>query len=101
MYKRQHIGSVDGEPAGIVVAQINPRTRWSRISYMGLAPRYRGRGLGRYVHRHGLAMMREQGGELYQGGTVETNRPMVRLFEAHGCRFYRRLEEWRARRELT
>jgi GNAT superfamily N-acetyltransferase len=81
--------------AGIVIAQVNPRTAWSRITYMGLLPAFRGRGLGRWVHRRGFAMLRAQGGALYHGGTVETNRAMVRLFEAHGCRFYRRLEEWR------
>jgi len=84
--------------AGIVVAQVNPRTAWSRITYMGVLPAFRGRGLGRWVHRRGFAMLRGQGGVLYHGGTVETNRPMVRLFEAHACRFHRRLEEWRALR---
>ncbi len=81
--------------AGIVIAQVNPRTAWARITYMGLLPEHRGRGLGRWVHRRGFAMLRAQGGALYHGGTVETNRPMMRLFEAHGCRFHRRLEEWR------
>lgn len=90
------VASVDGGVAGIVVAQVNPRTWWSRITYMGVVPELRGRGLGTWVHRHGFAMMRAQGGLTYQGGTVEGNLAMVRLFERHRCRFLHRLEEWRA-----
>jgi GNAT superfamily N-acetyltransferase len=82
--------------AGFVMAQVNPATSWSRITYMGLRPEFRGRGLGRWVHRRGFDMMRARGGTLYTGGTVETNRPMMKIFEAHGCRPFRRLEEWRA-----
>ena len=82
--------------AGIVIAQVHPETRWSRITYMGLLPDHRGQDLGKWVHRRGFDMMRSQGGETYQGGTVETNRPMIRLFEKHGCRPLKVLEEWRA-----
>jgi ribosomal protein S18 acetylase RimI-like enzyme len=84
------IGSLDGQDAAFVCAQVAPHDGWSRISYMGLVPAARGRGLGAWVHRHGFTMLREQGGKLYQGGTATSNRGMIALFEAHGCREVRR-----------
>lgn len=80
--------------AGIVIAQINPKTKWSRISYMGLLPEYRNQGLGKWVHRHGFEIMRSQGGELYHGGTNAENTPMLKLFLSHGCLEYRKMQEW-------
>lgn len=88
------VGIFDGEVCALVVAQINPKTKWSRISYMGMAPEFRGRGLGVWVHRHGFEMLRKQGGELYHGGTSAENYSMLKLFERNGCDFYRRMEEW-------
>jgi len=90
-----HIGHIDGKPVAVVFAQINPRTQWSRITYMGLLPEFRGAGLGKWVHRHGFEMMRVQGGSLYHGGTVSTNESMIRLFETHGCKVFRRMQEWK------
>ncbi|MBI5630555.1 MAG: GNAT family N-acetyltransferase [Elusimicrobia bacterium] len=88
------VGLVDGRPAGVVVAQANPATGWCRITYMGLLPEFRGRGLGRWLHRHGFAMMKGQGGKQYHGGTVSTNAAMIRLFLSQGCQESRRMEEW-------
>lgn len=88
------IGSVSGEPCAFVVAQINPKSKWSRISYMGLAPKFRSQRLGVWVHRHGFDMMRAQGGELYHGGTSADNLPMLRLFEHHGCEVHCKMQEW-------
>jgi GNAT superfamily N-acetyltransferase len=79
----------------------NPRlTRgpdWARITYMGVAPEARGKGLGAWVHKHGFRMLREQGGKLYHGGTSTANAPMLRLFRTHGCRETDRMYEfeWR------
>jgi hypothetical protein len=88
------IGYLDEKPAAFVVAQVNPKTKWSRISYMGIVPQFRGQGLGLWVHRKGFSMMREQGGILYQGGTTTENHSMLRLFQKHGCKPYLRMEEW-------
>ena len=85
------IGSLDGEDVAFVCAQVAPHDGWSRISHMGLVPSARGRGLGKWVHRHGFTMMREQGGKLYHGGTAVANKGMMALFEAHGCREFRRI----------
>lgn len=92
-----HLGTIDGQLAAIVVAQVQPSDGWSRITYMGMLPAFRGRGLGTWVHRHGFQMMRGQGGKLYHGGTLAENKRMIRLFEDHGCPVYREMQEW----ELT
>ena len=88
------VGFLDGRAAAIVIAQVNQGTGWSRITYMGILPEFRGRGLGKWVHRHGFAMIRTQGGKEYHGGTVSTNAAMIRLFRSHGCHEYRRMGEW-------
>lgn len=88
-----HIRAHPG-PAALVVAQVNPESRWSRITHMGLVPELRGRGLGAWVHRHGFAMIRAQGGRLYHGGTAGSNAPMRRLFARHGCAPHADLQEW-------
>lgn len=89
-----HIGSINGEDSAILIAQINKQSGWSRITYMGLLPRHRGKGLGKWVHRHGFAMIKKQGGIYYQGGTLSNNSPMIRLFEMHGCEKFRTLQGW-------
>lgn len=88
------IASLDGELMGIAIAQVNPGTRWSRITYMGMLPAFRGRGLGKWIHRHGFEMLRAQGGVEYHGGTVAGNHAMEALFLSQGCRPERRLQEW-------
>lgn len=88
------VGVLEGKPAVLIMAQINPKTKWSRISYMGILPEHRGKGLGAWVHRRGFAMMRAQGGTLYHGGTHSENHAMKKLFERHGCKEYRQMEEW-------
>ncbi len=79
------IGYDGSEPVAFVCAQVNRRTAWGRITYIGLLPERRGEGLGREVHRHGLAMLFAQGCKLYEGGTDVANVPMQRLFLANGC----------------
>lgn len=88
------VGFLDGRPAAVAVAQVNRETGWSRITYMGILPEFRGRSLGKWLHRRGFAMMQAQGGKEYHGGTVSTNAAMIRLFRSHGCREHRGMEEW-------
>ncbi len=42
-----HIGFVKSAVAALTVVQINPKSGWSRISYMGIAPKFRSQGLGK------------------------------------------------------
>ncbi len=88
------VGRLEGKSIAFVFAQVAPKSGWSRITYMGLAPEWRGRGLGKWVHRRGFELMRRQGGKLYHGGTLEQNAGMRALFLSHGCAEFRRLEEW-------
>lgn len=94
-----HLGALDGEPVAFVCAQVAPADGWSRITYMGLVPEARGRGLGHWVHRHGLAMLKAQGGALYHGGTRVDNHPMRACFARQGCVRWAELVEWSWRAE--
>jgi ribosomal protein S18 acetylase RimI-like enzyme len=102
------VGCIEGRPAAFVFAQVLKQSTnivtlegkrtiegWSRLSYMGVLPEFRGRGYGREVHRHGLRTLRAMGGLTYHGGTARDNVPMRRLFESSGCAILRLLEEWK------
>jgi ribosomal protein S18 acetylase RimI-like enzyme len=94
------IGYLKDRAVAFVCAQANPETGWSRITYLGVVPDARGRGLGTWVHRRGFRMLADQGGRAYHGGTAARNEAMVRLFRAHGCKESRRMLEleWHADR---
>jgi hypothetical protein len=81
--------------AAVSVGQVDRVSGWSRISYIGIVPAFRGRGLGIWVQRHGFDLMRRQQGTLHHGGTSAENHRIIRIFETHECEFYRRLQEWR------
>ncbi len=89
-----HAGALDGEDIALVCAQVGD-DGWSTLTFMGLAPGARGRGLGHEVHRHGLAMLRAQGGQLYHGGTSLDNGPMRACFARQGCREWQRFRQLR------
>ncbi len=82
------------QPVALVVAQVEQKTGWSRISYMGLIPQYRRKNLGTWIHRRGFEMMKAQNGILYHGGTHIDNFAMRKLFEIHGCRLFTEMTEW-------
>ena len=88
------VGKLGASAAAIVVAQVNRSTGIGRLTYLGVVPEFRGRGLGAWVHRHGFAMLKAQGADRYRGGTLTNNLPMLNLFSRHGCAEWRRLEEW-------
>lgn len=88
------IGFIKEEPCSLVVAQVEKSSGWSRLSYMGILPQFRNKGYGKWVHRHGFSMMRDQGGVLYHGGTHLENEAMVKLFEQHGCKKVWEMEDW-------
>lgn len=89
-----HIGFFKSEKAALSVVRINPKSGWSRISYMGIAPQFRGKNLGKWVHRFSFKQMKSEGGTLYHGGTDALNKPMIRLFESHSCNLFCEMEEW-------
>lgn len=89
-----HIAFLKGETAALTVVQRNPKTGWSRISYMGVQPKFRNQNLGKWVHRYSFKVMKNEGGLLYYGGTTSTNFRMIRLFEGNGCARFCEMEEW-------
>lgn len=89
-----HIGLVENKIAALTVIQINPKSGWSRISYMGVAPEFRGKKLGQWVHRYSFKIMKLEGGIQYHGGTTSTNMRMIKLFEMHNCNRFCEMEEW-------
>jgi len=93
-----HIGFLNESlPAAFVAAQIEKSSGWSRLSYVGLAPAFRQKKLGRWVHLHGFEMIKSQGGILYHGGTLKNNLPMRKLFLNHQCQLFCEMEEWHLR----
>jgi len=91
---RMEIGSLDGHDAAFVLAEVEPRDGWSTLSYFGVTPAVRGRGLGLAAHRHGMEMLRAMGGKLYHGGCSLENAAMIRVFRKNGCREFARMHEW-------
>lgn len=89
-----HIGFIEDEVVAFTVVQINPKSGWSRISYMGIVPKFRSLGLGKWVHRYSFSVMKAEGGKLYRGGTDSTNTAMIKLFEFHQCERACHMEEW-------
>jgi GNAT superfamily N-acetyltransferase len=88
------IGHLDDQVAALVIAQVATKTRWSRITYLGLLPQFRGKGYGHWVHKHGFTMIKSQRGRTYQGGCSSINRPMLSLFRRHGCREHLLMQDW-------
>jgi GNAT superfamily N-acetyltransferase len=88
------VGAIDGADAAFVMAQVSPTAGWSRITYLGVLPAFRGRGLGAFVHARGLALARSLGGRLYVGGTSTRNAPMLALFQKLGAEAFRTMECW-------
>jgi len=80
------VAHVDGEPVGVVLPQ---SFGWDppegTLSYVGILPEHRGRGLGRRLHRAGLGLLKEAGIPHYKGSTDERNAPMARVFERNDC----------------
>ncbi|MFZ3229825.1 MAG: hypothetical protein WA160_06445 [Pseudobdellovibrio sp.] len=89
-----HIGFIEDKIAALTVVQTNLNIGWTHISYMGTALKFRNKNLGQWVHRYSFRQMRIQGCKLYHGGTNSTNKPMIQLFEKHGCNLFCEMEEW-------
>lgn len=89
------IAYVNNIPCALLIAQAEPSTGWGTITYMGVHPNFRRQGLGAWVQRQGIELLRKQGGLEYHGGTNFNNLPMRRVFEKNGCKFFRKMTEWK------
>jgi ribosomal protein S18 acetylase RimI-like enzyme len=88
------IGYWGEQPVAILFCLVDTGTGWSTITFMGLVPSHRGRGLGTQVHLHGIETLRALGGVTYHDGTSESNEAMLRLFQKRGCIESARMGEW-------
>lgn len=81
------LGRIGGEPAGILLAHPPPSGEGpGMILHLGVAGRFRGRGLGKVLHERGLAALACAGCATFEGSTDSINAPMLRVFAADGCR---------------
>ena len=80
------IALLDGEPVGVVLPQAfdedPPR---GTLAYVAVLPRWRGKGLGRLLHRSGLQLLAEAGVKNYVGSSDVRNVPMLKTFAHNGC----------------
>ncbi|MCO4781665.1 MAG: GNAT family N-acetyltransferase [Candidatus Cloacimonetes bacterium] len=86
------VGKIDNEFMSLVIPQSDGT--WGTLTYLGIIPKYRKRGLGKDLHKYGLSCLYKQGTRDYHGGTLETNAAMQRVFQINSCELYRYLEVW-------
>lgn len=80
------IALYDGEPAGVILANRFPLDLEGTFTFIGLCPRFRGRGLGAVLHARGLELLQEMGLQRYLCSTDVRNTPMLRTYARHGCK---------------
>ncbi len=72
---------------GVVLPQVYAdRPSTGTLFYVGVDPDRRGRGLGKRLHRWGLAQLVARGATRYVGSTDLRNAPMLAVFTANGGR---------------
>ncbi len=88
------VGYVSKRPAVLTGAQVNPRTGWSRIPYMGVAPWAWGRGLGVSGLLRGFVLLRARGAASWSDGCAADNHRVLSMLAAWGVRPQRRSVQW-------
>lgn len=78
---------VDHEPVGVVFPHIEPHTAGEgRLFWIGLHPRYVGKGLGKALHTIGLHRLKQDfKARTYVGITQVENVAMRNIMKANGC----------------
>jgi ribosomal protein S18 acetylase RimI-like enzyme len=79
---------------GCVLLAINRDPRIWELSYMGLVPESRGRGLSRDLFAQLLGICSQKGCRTLQLAVDERNEPAVRLYRRFGCRETNRIDAW-------
>ncbi|HEV7503711.1 MAG TPA: GNAT family N-acetyltransferase [Thermoanaerobaculia bacterium] len=85
--------SHDGSPAGALL--IDRRGWTSRVAAMGIAPEFRGRGVGRRILEEAIAEARARGDRAMLLEVIVQNAPAVALYTGLGFRTRRRLSGYR------
>jgi ribosomal protein S18 acetylase RimI-like enzyme len=86
-----HLGRLPGQPeaaAVVLLARNSVRATWE-VSYLGLTPEARGRGLGREALEHAIELARPHAGRL-ELAVDHRNTPARRLYERAGFVMYDR-----------
>lgn len=76
---------LDGEIAGVILANRFPLDDEGTFTFIGVTERFRGRGLGKVLHARGLEVLQAMRLRRYLCSTDVRNTPMMRLYAAHGC----------------
>jgi GNAT superfamily N-acetyltransferase len=77
----------DAAPVGVVMPRPGVHgTKTGSMSFVGVVPEARGRGLGVGLHADGLALLARIGMNRYVDTTDVVNGAMLRVFAINGCR---------------
>lgn len=90
-----YLVEVDGVGVGVVLGRYSPESNEGSLVYMGLAPAFRGKGLGGAVHRAALGLLTKAGAVDYRDATARDNLAMQRVFERNGCTPFESTRIWR------
>lgn len=91
----QVLATATGELVGLTLVQVDADGQLE-LSYLGVVPRWRQRGLGGRLLRRVLAQAERAGFPAVQLSVDERNGPARRLYQRHGFRELRRYEVWLA-----
>ena len=85
------IAELDGKPAGIVNAYVDKFRKEKKgfISWLGVLPEYRRRGVGKALAQKAIESLKERGMEIAETALDSTREVCIRLFEDLGFRLIR------------
>jgi ribosomal protein S18 acetylase RimI-like enzyme len=72
------------DPVGVMLLSPLPQRSAMELVYLGLAPAWRGRGLGSRLLGHGLAQAHQRGLTSMLLAVDDLNKPAVRLYQSQG-----------------
>lgn len=72
------------EPVAVMLINPLPQRQSAELVYLGLAPKWRGRGLGRRLLSFGLAQAAQRHAQTLSLAVDDSNTPAMRLYEAMG-----------------
>jgi ribosomal protein S18 acetylase RimI-like enzyme len=93
-----HLASLNGEPVGVVLMEYAKDFETAELTYLGVVPAFRGRGLGAELLR--FALCEASGARLCElkVSVDARNVPAMKLYARHGFTEYDRREVWLATR---
>jgi mycothiol synthase len=71
-----------GRPVAVMLLNLVPQRRSAELVYLGIAPAWRGKGLGRRLLQHGLSVTHRHGASSLSLAVDDQNAPAVRLYES-------------------